>query len=201
MVNKGIKVTKLIKKQNKRKQIAKSTCNLFIEKGFVNISISEIAKVANIGKGTVYEYFTNKEDIIFELMSCLQEDYDPKLKSNLAKSENTKQKVVYLFDLFVSEDETVKIQKKIYKEFIAVYLNNASDEIKKYQKTMKDKYTDILMTIFQEAISNGELVEDAIELVPSIFATVEGYFIIHDDTQIIIEYFDVLFKILCKNKD
>ena len=67
-------MSKQLKKINKRKAIAKSTCDLFITKGFVNISISEIAKVAGIGKGTIYEYFTNKEDIIFELMSCLQED-------------------------------------------------------------------------------------------------------------------------------
>ena len=59
------------KKLQKRKDIAKSTCELFVRKGFVNISVSEIAQVAGIGKGTVYEYFRNKEDIVFELMSCL----------------------------------------------------------------------------------------------------------------------------------
>jgi len=35
--------------------------------GFVNISISQIAKTAGIGKGTVYEYFNNKEDIVFSM--------------------------------------------------------------------------------------------------------------------------------------
>ena len=49
------------KKLEKRKAIAKSTCDLFVRKGFVNISVSEIAHVAGIGKGTVYEYFSNKE--------------------------------------------------------------------------------------------------------------------------------------------
>jgi len=189
---------KLVRKQAKRKQIAKSTCNLFLEKGFVNISISEIAKVANIGKGTVYEYFTNKEDIVFELMSCLQEEYDPKLEQNLDKSESTKEKVIYLFNLFLNEDEIIQVQKKIYKEFLAIYLNNPSDEIIKYQKIMKDKYTEILLTIFKEAIKKGELIEKSIDLVPSIFATVEGFFIINDDKKQIINYIDNLFKILEK---
>ncbi|MEA2019554.1 MAG: TetR/AcrR family transcriptional regulator [Campylobacterota bacterium] len=191
-------MSKQQKKLDKRKQIAKSTCNLFIEKGFVNISISEIAKVAGIGKGTVYEYFANKEDIVFELMSCLQEDYDPKLKFNLQNSDNTKQKVIYLFDLFLNEDETVKTQKKIYKEFIAVSLNNPSDEIIKYQKIMKDKYTEILLEIFNEAIDKGELIEKSISLVPSVFATIEGFFIINDDKKLIMDYIDSLFKILEK---
>ncbi len=186
------------KKQDKRKQIAKSTCTLFVQKGVVNISISEIAKVAGIGKGTVYEYFTNKEDIVFELMSCLQEDYDPKLKENLEKSNSSKEKVIYLFDLFLNDDEIIQIQKKIYKEFIAISLNNPSNEIINYQKIMKEKYTEILLDIFNDAILKGELIKESIELVPSIFATVEGFFIINDEKQPILDYIDSLFKILKK---
>jgi AcrR family transcriptional regulator len=186
----------LIKKLEKRKQIAKSTCNLFIEKGFVNISISEIAKIAGIGKGTVYEYFANKEDIVFELMGCLQENYDPKLMQNLLLADSTKQKVIYLFDLFLSEDESIQIQKKIYKEFLAIYLNNPSDEIIKYQKIMKDKYIEILLEIFNNAILKHELIEESIEFVPSIFASIEGFFVANDDPQIILEYINSLFKIL-----
>lgn len=191
-------MSKLIKKQEKRKQIAKSTCNLFIQKGFVNISISEIAKVAGIGKGTIYEYFENKEDIVFELMSCLQDDYDPKLECNLKNCQNTKQKVIYLFDLFLSDNEMIQTQKQIYKEFIAVSLNNPSEDIIEYQNIMKEKYTEILLEIFNSAISKGELIEESISLVPSIFATIEGFFIINDDKKLMIDYIDNLFKILKK---
>jgi len=191
-------VSKLQKKQDKRKQIAKSTCNLFIEKGFVNISISEIAKVAGIGKGTVYEYFSNKEDIVFELMSCLQEDYDPKLQLNLENSNDAKQKVIYLFDLFLNDDEMVQTQKKIYKEFIAIFLNNPSEEIIKYQRIMMEKYTEILKDIFNEAILNNNIIKESIELVPSIFATMEGFFILDNDRKLILNYIDSLFKILEK---
>lgn len=197
----GMIVPKLQRKQNKRKQIAKSTCNLFIEKGFVNISISDIAKVAQIGKGTVYEYFENKEDIVFELMSCLQEDYDPKLQLNLKKSTDAKEKVIYLFDLFLSDNDTIQIQKKIYKEFIAISLNNPSQEIIKYQKIMKEKYIEILLGIFNNAISKGELIEESISLVPSVFATIEGFFIINDDKSLILDYINSLFIILEKKGD
>ena len=103
------------KKLEKRKAIAKSTCDLFVRKGFVNISISEIAYEAGIGKGTVYEYFSNKEDIIFELMSCLQEDYDPKLHENLKKSSSAKEKLTHLFSLYLSSEPKAQTQRDIYK--------------------------------------------------------------------------------------
>ena len=124
---------KVVDKDAKRKIIAKSTCSLFIEKGFVNISISQIAKSAGIGKGTIYEYFKNKEDIIFELMSCLQDDYDPKLKSNLKSANTAKEKVICLFSLFLDDDETTQIQRKIYKEFLSICLSNPTQEIVKYR--------------------------------------------------------------------
>ena len=194
-------MSRLLKKLNKRKAIAKSTCDLFITKGFVNISISEIAKVAGIGKGTIYEYFTNKEDIIFELMSCLQEDYDPKLKENLEASDSTQAKIKDLFSLYISEEPVIQTQRAIYKEFLAITLNNPSIEIIEYQNNMMEKYTQILMEIIQEGINKGKLKEEAIKFVPSIFATLDGFFIARKPREVIIEFIEnltQLFNILDK---
>ncbi len=191
-------MSKQLKKINKRKAIAKSTCDLFITKGFVNISISEIAKVAGIGKGTIYEYFTNKEDIIFELMSCLQEDYDPKLKESLQNSQSINEKIKYLFSLYLSDHPTVKTQRQIYKEFLAVTLNNPSAAIIEYQNNMMEKYTNILLEIIQEGIENNELKESAVHFIPSIFATMDGFFISRKSKETIIEYIDNLSNLLKK---
>ncbi len=188
------------KKLQKRKDIAKSTCDLFVQKGFVNISVSEIAEVAKIGKGTVYEYFSNKEDIVFELMSCLQEDYDPKLQENLQKSTNAKEKLKHLFSLYLSSDSTVQTQRDIYKEFLAITLNNPTEAIIEYQNVMMSKYYQILKGIFQEAIGKKELKKESLNFIPSIFATMDGFFIARKSQNEIRNYIDSLFNLL-ENKD
>ena len=184
------------KKLEKRKAIAKSTCDLFVRKGFVNISVSEIAQVAGIGKGTVYEYFSNKEDIIFELMSCLQEDYDPRLYENLEQSFTAKEKLTHLFSLYLSDEPKVQTQRDIYKEFLAITLNNPSEAIIEYQETMMNKYYQILRDIFQEAIDKKEIKKDALALIPSIFATMDGFFTGRKEKEEIITYIDNLFQLL-----
>lgn len=189
-------MTKVLKKQQKRKQIAKSTCDLFIKKGFVNISISEIAGVAGIGKGTVYEYFSNKEDIVFELMSCLQEDYDPRLMESLEKSTTTKEKVIHLFSLYLSDEPKVKTQRNIYKEFLAITLNNPSEEIIKYQERMMEKYTQIITNIFLDGIEKKEIDKKSLEFIPSIFATMDGFFIARKQKQQSFDYLDDIFELL-----
>ena len=186
----------LDKKLNKRKEIAKSTCSLFIEKGYVNISISEIAKNAQIGKGTVYEYFKNKEDIVFELMSCLQDNYDNKLKDKLSKTSDIKEKIFCLFDIFLSDDKTILIQKKIYREFLAIYLNNPTQEIIEYQNIMKDKYYKILEKIFLEAINDKIIILESKKFISSVFATIEGYFISNASKDEIMDYIDNLLSLL-----
>lgn len=55
--------------KTKRDDIVTSSVALFIEKGYLNTKIIDIAMRAGIGKGTVYEYFTSKEDILLEVLS------------------------------------------------------------------------------------------------------------------------------------
>jgi len=184
------------KKLQKRKDIAKSTCELFVKKGFVNISVSEIAEVAGIGKGTVYEYFSNKEDIVFELMSCLQEDYDPKLHASLEQSKTAKEKLTHLFSLYLSDEPKVQTQRDIYREFLAITLNNPSEAIIEYQNIMMDKYTKILTTIFQEAIEKNEIKIEAFDLIPSIFASMDGFFIGRKPKEEMLFYIESLFLLL-----
>lgn len=183
-------------KEQKRKSIAKSTCALFIEKGYVNITISEIAKVANIGKGTVYEYFTNKEEIVFELMACLQEEYDPKLQQKLQQRSTTKEKILYLFDIYLGSDEIVQTQRKIYKEYLTVFIGHKTEKMKEYHHQMIQKYTHIVEEIFTNAIQNGELSSLALEMIPSIFATLDGFFIAQVENEVIYKYVDTLFLLL-----
>lgn len=196
MVNKGKVILSSEKKYEKRKTIAKSTCDLFIEKGYVNITISEIAKVAGIGKGTIYEYFENKEDIVFELMACLQESYDNTLYKKLEKSSLIQEKVIFLFDIFLSDNPTVKVQRKIYKEFLSIYIHNKTDSMKLYNEKMMDKYKNILEDIFKKSIEEKKLSKISLEFIPSIFATLQGFFIMEENKNVMLDYLNNLFKVL-----
>jgi AcrR family transcriptional regulator len=54
------------KKEQTRVAIAKAGMALFLERGFENVSITEIAAAAHVSKMTVFNYFPSKEDIFFE---------------------------------------------------------------------------------------------------------------------------------------
>jgi len=55
---------KIVDKTAKAKKISAKALKVFREKGFVQTRMVDIAEAAGIGKGTLYEYFKNKEDIL-----------------------------------------------------------------------------------------------------------------------------------------
>jgi AcrR family transcriptional regulator len=48
----------------KRQEIFDASVHLFVEKGFTETSMREVAAAAGIGKATLYDYFKTKDDIL-----------------------------------------------------------------------------------------------------------------------------------------
>lgn len=64
---KGIPRTQ-IELEERRFAIAHTAAKLFFEKGFSETSVSQIAKAAGIGKSTLYDFFSTKDEIILLLL-------------------------------------------------------------------------------------------------------------------------------------
>lgn len=150
----------MIKKEIKRKNIAKSCCELFAKNGFSNITVNAIAQQAGIGKGTVYEYFEKKEDIILELMGCLQEEYDNNLFSLDNQNQTKNEKLFSLFEIFLSDDEKISVQKEIYKQFLITTLLSPSDTMLDYHENLRNKYICVIEKISEKF--DGGLIFDTI---------------------------------------
>jgi len=52
----------------RQRDIINAARELFIEKGYSDTTLEEIAKRAEFGKGTIYNYFNNKEELFFAIM-------------------------------------------------------------------------------------------------------------------------------------
>ena len=59
-----------MEKNQKRQDILNSAMALFKDKGFHNTKVEDIALSAGVGKGTLYEYFENKQDVFDE--ACIE---------------------------------------------------------------------------------------------------------------------------------
>jgi AcrR family transcriptional regulator len=62
------------KKEATRRSIVDAASRLFGERGFDAPTVDEIAEAADVAKGTIYNYFSTKEELLFELLIELERD-------------------------------------------------------------------------------------------------------------------------------
>jgi AcrR family transcriptional regulator len=191
----------IVDKEAKKKQIALSCKNLFLENVLSEITISQIAKTAGIGKGTIYDYFKNKEEILFEVVNILVQEHNIKKEKLLSQAFSTKDKVKAFFEFYYSSDD--EDIRKLYKKFISVSLVCPQEEMIDFQTTCFDSYFKWFETIIKQGIDNGELIPQALSLTKGLFCFGDGIFIASQMTKDLIyvkqdinEYIDTLFKLV-----
>jgi AcrR family transcriptional regulator len=62
------------KKAQTRQQIADVARRLFLERGFDAVTVSEIAREANVAEKTVFNYFPSKEDLFYGRLEAFEEE-------------------------------------------------------------------------------------------------------------------------------
>ena len=92
-------MAKIIDKEEKRCDIALSAITLFCEKGIQQTSIDQIAKSAGVAKGTIYLYFKNKEELIFEVIDRKSEIFFINAEIRINKAQTFFEKLLALFCL------------------------------------------------------------------------------------------------------
>lgn len=79
---------------DKRKQILKAAVKVFSRKGFHETKVDEIARLADVGKGTVYEYFAGKAELFQEMFKTGMEFYMTDLTGALKPGMSCRAKLV-----------------------------------------------------------------------------------------------------------
>ena len=143
----------IVDKEAKRNAIACSCKEILLQHGISNLTISQIAKTAGVGKGTVYEYFENKDDIVFEIITVFIAEYEQILQELVSQNISTKEKVFH-FLCQIHEDEEGKRQLKIYREFLAISLANGTEGMIAFNTKCRMQFTVILKKILQEGIKS-----------------------------------------------
>jgi len=137
---------KTLDKIEKKKYIAEKTLELISKKGLANFTMEDVAVACNVSKGSLYNYFKNKNALIIAAFSALME------------------KMLSFFEEKISEPESDSLEKsaeiytQIYSEILSsfpsgdllrlleILLNSTHDPsmMQTLTKTFKEYYNKIL---------------------------------------------------------
>jgi len=137
---------------DKATRIIRAAENVFAEKGYIQATISEIARLANVSEGTIYEYFKNKEDLLLSIpeqrfkehIEALKEIFE--IKTPLRKLRRL---IRYHFYLYLTEPSFLKVF------LLHVQLSQRFYGSHVYQTFRR--YTSIIEGILEEGKKNGSI--------------------------------------------
>lgn len=76
---------KEMEREFKRELIARSARELFLTKSYEEVTVQDIASAAEFGKGTIYQYFSSKEEILYYLITQAVEEANDHLEEECTK--------------------------------------------------------------------------------------------------------------------
>ncbi len=165
----------VVDKAKKRQTIALACKELIVNEDIRSLTISKITKHAGIGKGSFYEYFENKEDLIFELARNLMGEYNALMEIKLSETDNKLEKLKLFASFFY--DYKYKDLRKLYNEFAAISLVTPSKEMQKFQMDCFNLYSGWLEQILLEDDASLEMQAISKQLSKILISSVKGIYI------------------------
>lgn len=147
---KGIPLTEE-EQARRRKEIFHASVHLFLNKGFNETSMREIAEAAGIGKSTLYDYFPTKADILLSFVEDELQQLTGRVleiaNQNIGAQEKLRQIMfAYMEYLATNEDFYMKLSVEVQR-----LAQNSLEQIQRKRHDLQD----LLCKIIDEGIREG----------------------------------------------
>ena len=153
----GTAERKARERQERQRLILDTAHVILVEHGYLGLTVDRIAEAIEYSKGTVYQHFTSKEEIVVALANRLHQDFLPVLASALAYPGRPRERLyagmVLLILMYANHPElalfeSIGIEPSIW--------SKASDEERESQRGVIDAYYRNTQSLVTEAVEKGD---------------------------------------------
>ncbi len=170
-----------LERETRRGFILDAAEKLFVEKGYVDTSINDIAQYADFGRTSIYQYFSGKEEIYLRVLERYTDQLTHRVRMAAATSESVR-------DMVTSFLEVLRQFIKEKPAFFALYFIQRHQveprlpaELKTELNSRRRMLEDVFRGFYQKGIEKGEVrnigAKDASNL---FFAQIMGMMLLHE---------------------
>jgi len=148
---------KIVDVQEKKQEIYKSATQVFLDKGYNNATLLDIAKLCNMGRSTIYQYFKNKEEIFYEVSISFFSELVSRLDSimteeDLSSTEKLKEMLsVFVFDSKADSQRFFQLAK------VLMFLKENNSVFENKFKFFYLSVQDMFFQVVESGISSSEI--------------------------------------------
>jgi AcrR family transcriptional regulator len=137
---------KVVNKKLKKREIVQASLGVFAKKGFKDTIVADIASSAGIGKGTIYEYFPNKQTIFFDVFKLMEKEMDREINRGLSSSSDPSRQLKGFIKGYCRFYENLPEAMVIYIDF---WIETIKDQMKMPENHLRDRYQQIISILEQ----------------------------------------------------
>lgn len=141
------------RKKRTRRAIVDAAVTLFSENGYRETSIEQIAKVAGVGKGTVYSYFPTKKMI---LRGFCEDELEHIHREIIEQTDPNTPVLDQMMVIYMTEFRHVTSNREFGRLFLREALFPADEDIA-MNRDLDDRYFALIFPILERAQSKGKL--------------------------------------------
>ena len=140
--------------KGRREEIIQAALTVYSERGVFNVRIEEVASAAGIGKGTVYEYFRSKEELMSAAVRYDMEDLASHVKGRVDEEPTVRGKIQAMMETVMA-----RRQQSCYKGFDMNPTNIGSgmEELRSLIVEQNEKWQGWLEEIIAQGVAAGEI--------------------------------------------
>lgn len=141
------------KKSEKYEQILEAAIRVFARQGYYNSTISQVAREAGVGDGTIYLYFKNKDDILDNFFSYKTTQIFSQFKDEVDRYDNALDKLERLVACHLHEFEQNRDLAVVYEVETRMRRHLSDEKIKE----MSRMYFDLVAQIVEQGQYEGTI--------------------------------------------
>lgn len=153
------------KKKSRREKsfrIIEAAARIFARKGFSGTVMQDIATEAGIGKGTIYEYFSSKDDLFFAVFEWLFNELAGTATVKVSSlGGKASERLEALSDSLTRAAVELKDYFSLFMEFwSASGASSNRDRFKQFFQQFYDEFRGLVAGIIRDGIEGGEYRQD-----------------------------------------
>ncbi len=148
-------------RERQRRRILDAAWKLFDAYGIDRTTMAEITSASGVQPSTMYQYFANKEDIVWAILRELMQEVSERSKQRLEGAPNAMARLTALLDFMADELENNPVKVRFMAQFDAIYARDwPAKRLLTLESQINPEGFGVFTELIREGIADGSLRPD-----------------------------------------
>lgn len=148
-------------RERQRRRILDSAWKLLDERGIDRVTMAEITAASGVQPSTMYQYFSNKDDIVWAILGELIRESSGRAKQALEGAPNAMARLTALLEFMADELVNHQIKVRFMAQFDAIYARDwPAERLITLESQINPQGFQVFTDLIRDGIADGSLRRD-----------------------------------------